>query len=78
MRDNFFEGYPIPLIDFTERGLPAMEPTEKDIIAALLKIVRESELIPEATYRAALGRLFCTFDVSDESIKKGGVVSVGW
>ena len=51
-----------------------MEPTEKDIIAALLKIVRESELIPEATCRAALGKLFCTFDAGsavgyDESIK---------
>jgi len=51
-----------------------MEPTEKDIIAALLKIVRESELIPEATYRAALGKLLCTFDAGgsvgyDESIE---------
>ena len=51
-----------------------MAPTEQDIIAALLKIVRESELIPEATYRVALGKLFCTFDaggsvVYDENIK---------
>ena len=51
-----------------------MAPTEQDIIAALLKIVREGGLIPEATYRAALGKLFCTFDAGgavgyDESIK---------
>jgi len=51
-----------------------MANTEQDIIAALLKIVRESGLIPEATYRAALGKLFCTFDAGgtvgyDESIK---------
>jgi len=51
-----------------------MNPTEQDLIAALLKIVHESELIPEATYRAALGKLFCTFDADgavgyDEGIK---------
>ena len=51
-----------------------MDKTEQDIIAALLKIVCESELIPEATYRAALNKLFCTFDAGcpagyDESIK---------
>ena len=51
-----------------------MESTEKDITAALLKIVRESELIPEATYRTAQGKLFCTFDAGnavgyDEGIK---------
>ena len=37
---------------------------EKDIIAALLKIVRNNEFIPEATYHAALNKLLCTFDVS--------------
>jgi len=52
-----------------------MDATEKDIIAALLKIVHENELIPEATYRAALNKLFCTFDAEsltgyDESIKQ--------
>jgi len=52
-----------------------MDKTEQDIIAALLKIVHESELIPEATYRAALNKLFCTFDAGgsvgyDESIKQ--------
>ena len=52
-----------------------MNKTEQDIIAALLKLVRESGLIPEATYRAALGKLFCTFDAGcsvgyDESIKQ--------
>jgi len=35
-----------------------MHPAEQDIIAALLKIARESGLIPEETYRAALNRLF--------------------
>jgi len=42
-----------------------MDLIEQDIIAALLKIVCESELIPEATYRAALNKLFCTFDAGD-------------
>ena len=39
-----------------------MDRAEQDIIAVLLKIVRDSELIPEATYRAALNKLFCTSD----------------
>ena len=52
-----------------------MDRTEQDIIAALLKIVRESDLIPEATYHAALNKLFCTFDVGglkgyDDGIKQ--------
>ena len=34
-----------------------MEKPEQDIIAALLKIVRESGLISEAAYRAALSKL---------------------
>ena len=37
-------------------------PAEKDIIAALLKSVWEHGLIPEATHRAALNKLFCAFD----------------
>ena len=40
-----------------------MVETEKDIIAALLKIVRNNELIPEATYQGAMNKLVCTFDV---------------
>ena len=36
--------------------------TEKDIVAALLKIVRNNELIPEATYHGAMNKLLCTFD----------------
>jgi len=52
-----------------------MDKTEQDIIAALLKLVRDNELIPEATYRAALNKLFCTFDVDsltgyDDGIKQ--------
>jgi len=44
-----------------KRGIILVE-TEKDIIAALLKIVRNNELIPEATYHGSMNKLFCTFD----------------
>lgn len=37
-----------------------MHPSEQDIIAALLKRTWEHGLISEATYRAALNKLFCT------------------
>ena len=51
-----------------------MNAVEKDIIAALLKIVRGNELIPEVTYQGALSKLFYTFDAGgaggyDEGIK---------
>ena len=39
-----------------------MQPAEQEIIAVLLKSVWEHGLIPEATYRAALSKLFCTCD----------------
>ena len=36
--------------------------TEKDIVAVLLKIAHNNELIPESTYHGAMNKLFCTFD----------------
>ena len=42
-----------------------MQSLEQDIIVALLKSIWEHGLIPEPTYRAALSKLFCTFDVGD-------------
>ena len=60
-----------------------MPPVEQDIIAALLKSVWEHGLIPEATYRAALNKLFCTFDVGapvnyDSNTKRKGSASHGY
>ena len=48
-----------------------MDNIEQDIIAVLLKIVYEHDLIPEPTYRAALNKLFCTIDACDIIEKKG-------
>ena len=60
-----------------------MQPIDQDIIAALLKSVWEHGLIPEATYRAALNKLFCTFDVNgsigyDDKKQCRGVYSYGY
>ena len=54
-----------------------MPPVEKDIITALLKTIWEQGLIPEPSYRVALNKLICTFDVNvpisydDITTKKG-------
>ncbi|MDR0530524.1 MAG: hypothetical protein LBG83_00455 [Oscillospiraceae bacterium] len=39
-----------------------MDNCDRDVIAALLKIVREHALIPEGAYHAAVEKLNCTFD----------------
>ena len=39
-----------------------MNETERDIIAALLKIVHKNGLIPDATYKGAINRLNSTYD----------------
>ena len=43
----------------------AMDKTERDIVAALLKTVYTSGLIPEAAYRAALDKLFSSYEAEE-------------
>ena len=60
-----------------------MNEAEKNIIAALLKSVRSSELIPEATYQSARKKLYCAFDACapmdhDGTTKKKGGAQHGY
>jgi len=52
-----------------------MQPSEQDVIAALLKSVWEHGLIPEPTYRTALNKLFCTFDATNSMGYDGTIKS---